>query len=75
MSSCNDSHIYSFYEVTLMHFAVRFMRAAQLPDDLEMLLDEQRLGVSAAYADTALGFVPLTCSFTVARTSTSCVPI
>jgi hypothetical protein len=58
-----------------MHFAVRFMRAAQLPDDLEMLLDEQRLGVSATYADTALGFVTLTCSFTVARTSTSCLPI
>ena len=58
-----------------MHVAVRFMRAAQLPDDLEMLLDEQRLGVSAAYADTALGFVTLTSSFTVARTSTSCVPL
>ena len=55
------------------------MRAAQLPDDLEMLLEEQRLGVSAAYADTALGFVTLTSSFTssftVARTSTSCVPL
>ena len=36
-----------------MHVSIRFMRAAQLPDDLEMLLDEQRLGVSAAYADTA----------------------
>ena len=75
MSSCNDSRIYSFYDVELMHFSIRFMRAAQLPDDIEMLLDEQRLGVSAAYADTALGFVTLTCSFTVARTSTSCVPI
>jgi hypothetical protein len=32
------------------------MRAAQLPDDLEMLLDEQRLGVSA---DTVFGFVTL----------------
>ena len=59
----------------LMQHALRFVRAAQLPDDLEMLLGEQRLGVSAAYADTALGFVTLTCSFTVARTSTSCVPI
>jgi hypothetical protein len=57
-----------------MLFAIRFMRAAQLPDDLEMLLDEQRLGVSAAYADTASGFVTLTCSFTVARTSTSRLP-
>jgi hypothetical protein len=42
-----------------MQFAIRFMRAAQLADDLEMLLDEQRLGVSAAYADTALDFVVL----------------
>ena len=33
-----------------MLFAIRFVRVAQLPDDLEMLLDEQRLGVSAAYA-------------------------
>ena len=47
MSCCNDSRIYSFYDVELMHFSIRFMRAAQLPDDLEMLLDEQRLGVSA----------------------------
>ncbi len=38
----------------LMQHALRFMLAAQLPDDLEMLLDEQRLGVSAAYSDTAL---------------------
>lgn len=29
----------------LMQHALRFVRAAQLPDDLEMLLDEQRLGV------------------------------
>jgi len=42
-----------------MQHALRFMRAAQLPDDLEMLLDEQRLGVSVAFADTALGFVTL----------------
>ncbi len=42
-----------------MQFVIRFMRAAQLPDDLEMLLDEQRLGVSAAYADTVSGFVTL----------------
>ena len=58
-----------------MQLTPRFVRVAQLPDELEMLLDEQRLGVSAAYADTALGFVTLTCSFTVARTSTSFVPI
>jgi hypothetical protein len=54
-----------------MQLMLRFVRVAQLPDDLEMLLDEQRLGVSAAYDDTASGFVTLTCSFTVARTSTS----
>jgi hypothetical protein len=59
VSSCNDSRIHSFYEVELMHLSIRFMRAAQLPDDLEMLLDEQRLGVSAAYADTASVFVSL----------------
>ena len=34
----------------LMQHALRFVRAAQLPDDLEMLLDEQRLGVSVARA-------------------------
>jgi hypothetical protein len=39
----------------LMQLTPRFVRVAQLPDELEMLLDEQRLGVSAAYADTALG--------------------
>ena len=43
----------------LMLLALRFVRVAQLPDDLEMLLDEQRLGVSVAFADTALGFVTL----------------
>ena len=59
MSGCNDSRIHSFYEVELMHFFIRFMRAAQLPDDLEVLLDEQRLGVSAAYADTASVFFEL----------------
>ncbi len=59
MRSCNDSRIYSFYDVELMRFSIRFMRAAQLPDDLEMLLDEQRLGVSAAYADVASAFVTL----------------
>jgi hypothetical protein len=42
-----------------MHFSIRFMRTAQLPDDLEMLLDEQRLGVSVAFADTALRVVTL----------------
>ena len=72
MSSCVSSHFVLFF--ALMLLALRFVRVAQLPDDLEMLLDEQRLGVSAAYADTALGFVTLTCSFTVARTSTSRLP-
>jgi hypothetical protein len=57
--SLNDSRIYLFYDLELMQFSIRFMRAAQLPDDLEMLLDEQRLGVSATYADTALAFVTL----------------
>ncbi len=61
MSCYNHLRSFSFYEVELMHFIIRFMRAAQLPDDLEMLLDEQRLGVSAEYADTASGFVTLTC--------------
>ena len=37
-----------------MHVAVRFMRGV-----LEMLLSEQRLGVSAAYADTASVFITL----------------
>ena len=46
--------IIHFYDLELMQFVIRFMRAAQLPDDLEMLLDEQRLGVRAAYDDTAL---------------------
>ncbi len=51
------------------------MRAAQLPDDLEMLLDEQRLGVSAAYSDTVLVcFVTLTSSFADSRTGTSRLP-
>ena len=43
----------------LTQLTLRFVRVAQLPDDLEMLLDEQRLGVSAAYADTASAFVTL----------------
>lgn len=51
--------VFHFYDLELMQFVIRFMRAAQLPDDLEMLLDEQRLGVSAAYADTASAFVTL----------------
>ena len=46
--------VFHFYDLELMQFVIRFMRAAQLPDDLEMLLDEQRLGVRAAYDDTAL---------------------
>jgi len=46
--------LFTFFDAELMLFAIRFMRAAQLPDDLEMLLDEQRLGVSAAYSDTAV---------------------
>ncbi len=33
----------------LMLLALRFVRVAQLPDDLEMLLDEQRLGVRVAF--------------------------
>ena len=45
-----------FYDLELMQFVIRFMRAAHLPDDLEMLLDEQRLGVSA---DTVFEFVTL----------------
>ena len=44
-----------FLVFVLMQLTLRFARVAQLPDELEMLLDEQRLGVSAAYADTALG--------------------
>ena len=34
----------------------RFVRTAQLPDDLEMLLDEQRLGVSVARAAASFAF-------------------
>ena len=48
-----------FLFFVLMQLTLRFVRVAQLPDELEMLLDEQRLGVRAAYADTALGFVVL----------------
>jgi hypothetical protein len=67
--------LFTFFDAELMLFAIRFMRAAQLPDDLEMLLDEQRLGVSAAYSDTVLVcFVTLTTSFADSRTSTSRLP-
>ena len=31
------------------HFGFRFMRAAELPDDLEMILEEHHLGVRAAH--------------------------
>jgi hypothetical protein len=41
----------------LMQHALRFVRAAQLPDDLEMLLDEQRLGVSVARAAASFAAV------------------
>jgi hypothetical protein len=58
-----------------MQLALRFVRVAQLPDELEMLLDEQRLGVSATYADTALGVCCMKCSFAAARSSTSCMPL
>ena len=58
-----------------MQLTLRFVRVAQLPDELEMLLDEQRLGVSAAYADTALGVCCIECLTADACTSTSCVPI
>ena len=34
----------------LMHSDFRFMRAAQLPDEVEMLLEEHRLSVSAVHA-------------------------
>jgi hypothetical protein len=37
-----------FLFFVLMLLALRFVRVAQLPDDLEMLLDEQRLGVRSA---------------------------
>ena len=40
----------------LMQHALRFVRAAQLPDDLEMLLDEQHLGVSVARAAASFAF-------------------
>ena len=33
-----------------MHSDFRFMRAAQLPDEVEMLLEEHRLSVSAVHA-------------------------
>ena len=56
MSSCATPHIFVF---VLMQLTPRFVRVAQLPDELEMLLDEQRLGVSAAYADAGSGFVTL----------------
>jgi hypothetical protein len=39
--------------------ALRFVRVAQLPDELEMLLQEQGLGVSAAPAHIASRFVAL----------------
>ena len=42
--------------VVLMQLALRFVRVAQLPDDLELLLDEQRLGVRAAFAPIGLCF-------------------
>jgi hypothetical protein len=42
-----------------MQLTPRFVRVAQLPDELEMLLEEQRLGVSAAYADAGSAFVTL----------------
>ena len=42
--------------LALMPRALRFVRVAQLPDELEMVLQEQGLGVSAADADTAFGF-------------------
>ena len=41
----------------LMQRALRFVRVAQLPDDLEMLLDEERLGVSAARAAASFAVV------------------
>ena len=59
----------------LTQLTLRFVRVAQLPDELEMLLDEQRLGVSAAYTDIALGVCCIQCLFADARSSTSCVPL
>jgi hypothetical protein len=40
----------------LTQLALRFLRVSQMPDELEMLLDEQRLGVSAAFPLIALFF-------------------
>jgi hypothetical protein len=47
VSSSATPH-YFFLLFVLMQLTLRFVRVAQLPDELEMLLDEQRLGVSAA---------------------------
>jgi hypothetical protein len=41
----------------LMLLALRFVRVAQLPDDLEMLLDEQRLGVRVAFTFISLFYL------------------
>jgi hypothetical protein len=38
----------------LMCSVCRFVRIAQLPDEIEMLLNEQSLGVSAAFASVTV---------------------
>ena len=43
----------------LMLLALRFVRVAQLPDDLEMLLDEQRLGVRPNFTLISLFLLPV----------------
>ena len=43
----------------MTQFGFRFVRAAQLPDELEMLLDEQRLSVSGAPAMLLLRSSPI----------------
>ena len=48
-------------QIALMPVICRFVRVAQLPDDLEMLLDEQRLGVRAAFA--LIAFFPFNLTF------------
>ena len=53
MSSGETLH-FGFFVMT--RHLLRFVRVAQLPDELEMLLDEQRLGVSVAHAVMAFFF-------------------
>ncbi len=52
--SSSDTVAHVFF--VLMQHSLRFMRVAQLPDDLEMLLDEQRLGVRAAHSHLVVFF-------------------